>query len=482
MLCYNNQLTSLDVSKNTALIELYCYNNQLTSLELSNCIELLNLICCNNKLTSLNVADCIELTLLNCHTNKFTTQAYEDLMCSLNYKEDGKDKNFVPLVNIDDANKSIFMATTAQNAIDKGWNIIYDSLDDEGNVMEITGTTGVYDCPLMVNTSNCIKLIVTKGTNIGFTIGASTTRPIRIVCGSIDTVMLLIGKKEEEIRILAENEIVNIYGYVRDIVINKTNNPTATVKILEAKDNISLRWVEIEDISSMTTLNVSGCSTLDDIVCKQTKNIASLNISGCPNLKNLICEGTKLTTLNLNGFKNLIHLSCDSNSNLTSLNIEGCTSLNYLSSVGTKFSTQGYDSLMCYLPQGGGYYYPLLHKDDENASAFMATNAGNAKAKNWKVNYGETDSEIETTGTYDCNGLSIEEGDAMGIALYPNPAKTMLNIENAIGNVQIFDITGRMLINVENKETNLLQINVSNLSKGMYFVKVGNYTTKFVKE
>ena len=58
----------------------------------------------------------------------------------------------------------------------------------------------------------------------------------------------------------------------------------------------------------------------------------------------------------------------------------------------------------------------------------------------------------------------------------------MLNIENATEDVQIFDITGRLLINVENKETNLLQINVSNLSKGMYFVKVGNYTIKFVKE
>ena len=58
----------------------------------------------------------------------------------------------------------------------------------------------------------------------------------------------------------------------------------------------------------------------------------------------------------------------------------------------------------------------------------------------------------------------------------------MLNIENATEDVQIFDITGRLLINVENKETNLLQINVSHLAKGMYFVKVGNYTTKFVKE
>ena len=33
--CYDNQLTSLDVSKNTGLTRLYCFNNQLTSLDIS---------------------------------------------------------------------------------------------------------------------------------------------------------------------------------------------------------------------------------------------------------------------------------------------------------------------------------------------------------------------------------------------------------------------------------------------------------------
>ena len=82
----------------------------------------------------------------------------------------------------------------------------------------------------------------------------------------------------------------------------------------------------------------------------------------------------------------------------------------------------------------------------------------------------------ETTGIEDVSDVNN------AVHLYPNPTKTMLTIENATENVQIFDITGRLLINVENKETNLLQINVSHLSKGMYFVKIGNYTTKFVKE
>ena len=38
--CYNNRLTSLDVSKNTALEELGCSNNKLTELDVSNNINL----------------------------------------------------------------------------------------------------------------------------------------------------------------------------------------------------------------------------------------------------------------------------------------------------------------------------------------------------------------------------------------------------------------------------------------------------------
>ena len=39
--CGSNQLTSLDLSNNTALTRLNCWNNQLTSLDLSNNTELI---------------------------------------------------------------------------------------------------------------------------------------------------------------------------------------------------------------------------------------------------------------------------------------------------------------------------------------------------------------------------------------------------------------------------------------------------------
>jgi Leucine-rich repeat (LRR) protein len=47
--CSNNQLTQLDVSKNTSLTGLFCGNNKLTSLNVSNNTLLESLSCDGNK-------------------------------------------------------------------------------------------------------------------------------------------------------------------------------------------------------------------------------------------------------------------------------------------------------------------------------------------------------------------------------------------------------------------------------------------------
>ena len=73
LLCHNNQLTSLDVSKNTALTSLACFENQLTSLDVSGCTALTSLACFENQLTSLDVSKNTALTELNCGWNQLTS-------------------------------------------------------------------------------------------------------------------------------------------------------------------------------------------------------------------------------------------------------------------------------------------------------------------------------------------------------------------------------------------------------------------------
>ena len=70
--CYNNKLGTLDLSNNP-IKDLRCYNNQLTSLDISNNPELEILICYNNKIASLETKNNAILRQLSCGDNKLVT-------------------------------------------------------------------------------------------------------------------------------------------------------------------------------------------------------------------------------------------------------------------------------------------------------------------------------------------------------------------------------------------------------------------------
>lgn len=110
--CSLNNLTSLDVSKNTRLTELYCNNNvrlssliiseytvlrflncsscMLSSLDVSKCTRLVDLSCFFNELTSLDVSKCTNLNTLDVDGNELTSldltrnRALRGLICSNN--------------------------------------------------------------------------------------------------------------------------------------------------------------------------------------------------------------------------------------------------------------------------------------------------------------------------------------------------------------------------------------------------------------
>ncbi len=72
LICDNNQLTALDVTKNTALMRLDCYYNQLTALDVTKNTALTELLCYYNQLTALNVSKNTALTWLGCDYNQLS--------------------------------------------------------------------------------------------------------------------------------------------------------------------------------------------------------------------------------------------------------------------------------------------------------------------------------------------------------------------------------------------------------------------------
>lgn len=58
--------------------------------------------------------------------------------------------------------------------------------------------------------------------------------------------------------------------------------------------------------------------------------------------------------------------------------------------------------------------------------------------------------------------------------VYPNPAKDVISIKNTNNaTVYIYNILGKMVRKIDST-SDLLQVNVSDFSNGMYFIKIQN--------
>lgn len=98
----------------------------------------------------------------------------------------------------------------------------------------------------------------------------------------------------------------------------------------------------------------------------------------------------------------------------------------------------------------------------------------------------------ESTGGADGIYISQIDGIALGVdgfddnkqfGFYPNPAQDFINLKgiSELSTVQIFDLTGKILINSK-VDSNSNSLNVSQLSQGIYLVKINNqYSGKLVK-
>ena len=75
-------------------------------------------------------------------------------------------------------------------------------------------------------------------------------------------------------------------------------------------------------------------------------------------------------------------------------------------------------------------------------------------------------------GVFQINGVGINEKSIENIAIYPNPVRDMLNIENANNvNVSIYSANGQLVKTINNVNGDA-SINMSEMSNGLYFVKL----------
>lgn len=108
----NNQLTTLNVSQNTALELFYCGANQLTSLDVSNNTALIYLNCFSNQITSLDVSNNLALQDLSISLNQITNL---DVSVNINLNRFIAENCTLASLNIKNGNNTIFIGFNTIN-------------------------------------------------------------------------------------------------------------------------------------------------------------------------------------------------------------------------------------------------------------------------------------------------------------------------------------------------------------------------------
>lgn len=112
---------------------------------------------------------------------------------------------------------------------------------------------------------------------------------------------------------------------------------------------------------------------------------------------------------------------------------------------------------------------------------------GNVINDPWPTAFPSSGFDLDAVGVLHQHPLSVEEGtlSADDWLLYPNPADDVLHLKflqtsNEMMQVMIYDISGRQVDRlIFNKE---ISIDISRYPEGLYFIRLGNETRKFIRQ
>ena len=236
---------------------------------------------------------------------------------------------------------------------------------------------------------------------------------------------------------------------------------------LDTSKNIALTSLECGS-NQLTNLIVSPSTTLSTINCDQNQ-LNTIDVSKNTGLDILDCSNNKLINIDVSKNQALDFLACYSNQ-ITNLDLSKNTALTQLLCS---------DNKLISLNVKNGNNLNIIDfdsKQNPNLNCIQVDNAAYSNS-NW------TEKDSWSTYNTNCGYLSVVDGKKSVLKIYPNPVKNILNIEkkDQFQKADIYTINGQLV-----KSSLLKEINVSDLSKGDYLVKIktdnGIQTEKMIKE
>jgi surface protein len=212
--------------------------------------------------------------------------------------------------------------------------------------------------------------------------------------------------------------------------------------------------------------------------------IGSWNVSKGPNMAGMFLDATAFNqpigswdVSNVTEMRRMFLGASAFNQPLGSWDVSQVTNMDFMFLYG-KLSTANYDATLIGWAKRGANGGTLQYGVNFWADSNYCNGLG---ARNYLINtYGWN----ITDGGLNCADLSTEAFDKSSVSLYPNPVLSVLNVDNNLTNqpYKIVDTLGKVILKGKLNEGNN-SINVEQLSKGIYYIKLANNkASKFIKE
>ena len=257
---------------------------------------------------------------------------------------------------------------------------------------------------------------------------------------------------------------------------------------LDVSTNTKLKKLNCDD-NQLTVLDVSTCTVLEYLYCWRNQ-LTTLDVSKCVKLKELVCSFNKIPDLNLSVCTKLEKLWCREN-RLISLDLSGLNVKDYDGVLQTV-------SLTLYR-KGNNYEFTIPLNSptfDDSKITYANGKITSSDVAVYKANFTVETNQSSKTLSGRINFAYSEDPPPTGIAethcnaslrVYPNPVKNgELRIENGELKentvIEIYSVVGQKVLSLQSLQSQETTVNVESLASGMYYLKINNQVTKFVKE
>ena len=345
--CYKNELTELDLSKNTKLQKVSCHHNKLTSLDVTKCPGIIKLDCSNNKLTAIDVSNNTKLDRLNLVNNKLTSVDISKLAVLRHFYCGGNQLTSLDVTN----------------------NTELDSLHFDGNqltTIDISKNTKLVG--LNANVNQLTSLDVSHNTELR-----------RLWCHTNQLTSIDVSKNTKLTCLsIAVNNISSI-----DVTmcshLDSLYCTDAPITSLDVSKNPTLLVLELIDCQ-LSSLDVSSNTALKILQCPGNQ-LKSLDLSQNNALELLSCQRNKLTTLTLSPYSSLIEIYCHRN----------------------QIAGQAMDNLIASLPNQENGGIALFNTDyiAEEGNVCTTTQVAALKTKGWTAYHLYNDEFVPYPGSED---------------------------------------------------------------------------------